>query len=67
MNIGALEVTLILVLALLLFGAKKLPELAKSLGKAMKEFKNGVQGVSEEETEIPEKKPPQKTRRTRKK
>jgi len=38
-NIGPLEATLIFVAILLLFGAKKLPELARGLGKSMNEFK----------------------------
>ena len=41
MNIGPLEVILILVVVVLLFGAKKLPELARSLGRSMGEFKKG--------------------------
>ena len=38
---GPLELLLILVLILLLFGAKKLPDLARSLGKSLGEFKKG--------------------------
>ena len=39
----------VLLLVLLLFGAKKLPELAKGVGQAIKEFKHGVQDSSEDE------------------
>ena len=42
MSIGFTEILLILLLALLLFGAKRLPELARSLGRAVKEFKQGI-------------------------
>jgi sec-independent protein translocase protein TatA len=37
---------LLLVLALLLFGAKRLPEIGRSLGTGMREFKNSVSGVT---------------------
>jgi sec-independent protein translocase protein TatA len=40
-NLGPLEIFLILMIVLLLFGAKKLPELARSLGKSVGEFKKG--------------------------
>jgi sec-independent protein translocase protein TatA len=43
-NIGPLELVLILLVVLLLFGAKRLPELGKSLGSGMKEFKDSVTG-----------------------
>lgn len=42
MNIGAPEIILILVVLLLLFGAKKLPELARSIGRSTSEFKEGM-------------------------
>lgn len=41
-NLGAAELIIILVVVLLLFGANRLPKLARSLGKAQKEFKKGV-------------------------
>ncbi len=41
-SIGAPELIIILLVVLLLFGANKLPKLAKSLGEASKEFKKGV-------------------------
>ncbi len=41
MNIGWLEISLIVVVILLLFGAKRLPDLARSLGKSLREFKKG--------------------------
>ena len=42
-GIGGPELLIILVIILLLFGAKKLPELAKGLGKSMKEFKKAAE------------------------
>jgi len=41
MNIGWPEILLILLVVLLLFGAKRLPDLARSLGKSLREFKMG--------------------------
>ncbi|OGF50086.1 MAG: preprotein translocase subunit TatA [Candidatus Firestonebacteria bacterium GWA2_43_8] len=42
MNIGIPELILILVIALLIFGAGKLPEVGRSLGKSIKEFKSAM-------------------------
>lgn len=43
-NIGTTEILLLLLVALLLFGAKRLPEIGKSLGRGMREFKESVTG-----------------------
>lgn len=49
-NIGGPEILIVLVLVMLLFGAKKLPELARSIGASAKEFRKGVdEGATEEE------------------
>ena len=48
------ELILILVIVLLLFGARKLPELARSLGASAKEFRKGVSDGSEEDENIKE-------------
>ena len=45
-NIGPWEIILLLLLALLLFGAKRLPEIGRSLGTGMREFKDSVTGNS---------------------
>ncbi len=53
-NLGGPEILIILVVVLFLFGAKKLPELARSLGASAKEFKKGVDDggtASEDESE----------------
>ncbi len=47
--IGTGELILILCVALLLFGGKKLPEFAKNLGKGIKEFKKACNSLDEEE------------------
>ena len=45
---GGGEMVVIAIVILLLFGAKKLPELARGLGQGIKEFKGAVDGVKEE-------------------
>lgn len=45
--LGAMEITLIVLVVLLLFGGKKIPELMRGLGKGMKEFKDGKDGLDE--------------------
>jgi len=57
--IGTTELILIALIALLLFGGKKLPELMKGLGQGIKGFKDGMKDVSEPSKE--EKKDEQKT------
>jgi sec-independent protein translocase protein TatA len=52
-NIGPWEIILLLLLALLLFGAKRLPEIGRSLGTGMREFKDSVTGNKHETPEIP--------------
>ena len=47
--IGTTEIILIVLLLLLLFGGRKIPELMKGLGKGIKSFKDGVNGVEEPE------------------
>ncbi|GMU94729.1 MULTISPECIES: twin-arginine translocase TatA/TatE family subunit [Ignavibacterium] len=47
-NLGWSEILLIILVILLLFGAKKIPELAQGLGKGMKEFKKAVRDVEDE-------------------
>lgn len=53
-SIGGWEVLLIFLVVLLLFGAKRLPELAKGLGKGIKEFKGAVEGIEKELDEAAE-------------
>lgn len=48
LNLGGSEVVLILFVVLLLFGANKIPELARGLGKGMREFKDATNGIQRE-------------------
>ena len=41
-NVGPLELAIVLIIALVIFGPKRLPELGKSLGNGLREFKNSV-------------------------
>ena len=56
-NLGGMEVILLVFVVLLLFGAKRLPELAKGLGKSVKEFKKAASETGDDETPAAEKKP----------
>ena len=56
MNLGGPELLIVLAVVLLIFGSKKVPELARSLGKAQKEFKDGMKEAarpSDPPAEIP--------------
>ncbi len=48
MNLGLPEILLIALVVLLLFGGKKIPELMKGLGKGVKSFKDGVNGLEDD-------------------
>lgn len=46
-NIGPLEIGIVLVVLLLLFGPKRLPELGSGIGRGLREFKNSITGASD--------------------
>ena len=46
--IGAPEIIFIVLIVLLLFGGKKIPELMRGLGKGVKSFKEGMNGIEED-------------------
>jgi sec-independent protein translocase protein TatA len=56
-GLGPTELIIILVIVLLLFGGARLPKLARSLGQAQKEFKQGVSEGAKDEEESSDKKP----------
>jgi len=62
-GLGGGEIILILAGALLLFGGKKLPELAKGLGNGIREFKKATSNASEEMRHVIEDAPPVGSRR----
>ena len=53
-NIGPLEIGIVLIVALLVFGPKRLPELGSGLGRGMREFKESVTGENKDQVEIEE-------------
>lgn len=50
-GLGGQEILLLVVLALLLFGGRKIPELMKGLGKGVKSFKEGLNGREDSDAE----------------
>jgi sec-independent protein translocase protein TatA len=61
LDLGAPELIIILAIVLLLFGGKKLPELSRSLGEAMRELRKGVSGDVHETKKETDKPPRDKT------
>ena len=59
-GLGYQELLLILVIVLVLFGAQRLPDLARSLGSSVKEFKKGVNEVQKDDTTAAAKKEEEK-------
>jgi sec-independent protein translocase protein TatA len=54
-NVGPMELVLVLAVALIVLGPKKLPEVGRSLGKGMREFKDSLSGAvhDDEDDELP--------------
>jgi sec-independent protein translocase protein TatA len=48
-NIGPLELAIVLVIALVIFGPKRLPDLGRSLGSGMREFKDSITGGNDDD------------------
>ena len=59
-GLGYQELLVILVIVLILFGANRLPELARSLGSSVKEFKKGVNEAQKDDTTAAAKKEEEK-------
>jgi sec-independent protein translocase protein TatA len=57
-NIGPMELIIVLVIALLVIGPKRLPEVGKSLGKGMREFKESISGDNRDDEDEAEASPP---------
>jgi sec-independent protein translocase protein TatA len=52
-NIGPLEIVVVLIIALIVFGPKRLPELGRSLGKGIREFRGSLSGDDSDDDEPP--------------
>jgi sec-independent protein translocase protein TatA len=50
-QIGPMEIVLVLVIALVVLGPKRLPEAGRSIGKGMREFKDSISGVTKDHDE----------------
>jgi len=50
-NVGPLELIVVLIIALVVFGPKRLPELGRSLGRGIREFRGSVSGEGKEDEE----------------
>ncbi len=53
-NIGPMEIAIVLIIALVIFGPSKLPELGKSAGKGFREFKDSITGDHDDDIEKPQ-------------
>lgn len=53
-QIGWPQLLIVLVIVLLVFGAKRLPEVGRSLGSGMREFKDGIKGLDDDDDEKPQ-------------
>jgi sec-independent protein translocase protein TatA len=50
-NVGPLELAIVLIIALVVFGPKRLPELGRSVGRGIREFKSSISGDNDDDDE----------------
>jgi sec-independent protein translocase protein TatA len=60
-NVGPLELIVILAIALIVLGPKKLPEVGRSIGKGMREFREGISGDRDRDRDDDDERPVLKT------
>jgi sec-independent protein translocase protein TatA len=56
-NVGPLELVVVLIIALVIFGPKRLPELGRSMGKGIREFRGSISGNDDDDDEEESSKP----------
>jgi sec-independent protein translocase protein TatA len=56
-NVGPLELIVVLIIALVIFGPKRLPELGRSMGKGIREFRGSISGKGDDDDEEESSKP----------
>jgi sec-independent protein translocase protein TatA len=56
-SIGPMELIIVLVIALIVLGPKKLPEVGRSVGKGMREFKDSLNGITDDDDDDDEDEP----------
>ena len=56
-NVGPMEIIIVLVIALLVLGPKRLPEMGKSVGRGMREFKNALTMGDDDDDDVIDTKP----------
>jgi sec-independent protein translocase protein TatA len=54
-NIGPLEIAIVLIIVLIIFGPKRLPELGRSMGRGIREFRGSVSGEQNDEDDVDDK------------
>ena len=57
-SVGRMELVLVLAIALIVLGPKRLPEAGKALGKGLREFKDSVSGIGQDDDDDEEREPP---------
>jgi sec-independent protein translocase protein TatA len=57
-NVGPLELIVVLIIALVIFGPKRLPELGRSMGKGIREFRGSISGKDDDDEDETSSKPP---------
>jgi sec-independent protein translocase protein TatA len=50
-NVGPLEIAVVLIIVLIIFGPKRLPELGQSMGRGIREFKNSISGDKDKDSD----------------